>query len=309
LKLDRLISIIVVLLRKERVQAKELAEMFDVSVRTILRDIDTINLSGIPIVTYQGVNGGIGIAEGYRLDRNIITENEMASIIRSLKGLTRGIPDSKNEILIEKFNSILSKHQLDKLNSKVNQLIIDISPWGENKVVRDNISLMNEAIDKHQRLQFTYKDYSGEKTVRTVEPYSLVLKGQKWYLYAWCSLRKDFRFFKIIRIKELKKLDELFEIRETSIEEYPWDGAWQSKENIVEVELIFEGFMENIIEEFFGDDIEKIGEKLYVRVALPEGNWLYGFILSFGAGVEVVSPPHLRNTITKVAQEICKKYI
>ncbi|MGE5649307.1 MAG: helix-turn-helix transcriptional regulator [Bacillota bacterium] len=146
MKLDRLISIIIILLRKERVQAKELAEMFDVSVRTILRDIDTINLSGIPIVTYQGINGGIGIAEGYRLDRSILTENEMASVIRSLRGLTKGIPDVNNEILIEKFNSILSKHQLHNVNSKANQLIIDISPWGENKIIKQNISLMNDAI-------------------------------------------------------------------------------------------------------------------------------------------------------------------
>ena len=106
------------LLRKDRVQAKELAEKFEVSTRTILRDIDAINLAGIPIVTYQGVNGGIGIAEGYRLDRSILTSDEMVSIITSLKGMARLIPESQHEILLEKLKNILNLSQLEKLESK-----------------------------------------------------------------------------------------------------------------------------------------------------------------------------------------------
>ena len=100
MKLDRLLSILVVLLRKQRVQAKELAEMFDVSVRTILRDVDAINLAGIPIVTYQGINGGIGIAEGFRLDRSVLTSEDMAAIISTLKGIAVTIPDSREEIVM-----------------------------------------------------------------------------------------------------------------------------------------------------------------------------------------------------------------
>ncbi|HBK68371.1 MAG TPA: YafY family transcriptional regulator, partial [Firmicutes bacterium] len=129
MKLDRLLSILMLLLRKDRVQAKELAEKFEVSTRTILRDIDAINLAGIPIVTYQGVNGGIGIAEGYRLDRSILTSDEMVSIITSLKGMARLIPESQHEILLEKLKNILNLSQLEKLESKTRQLIIDPSPW------------------------------------------------------------------------------------------------------------------------------------------------------------------------------------
>src|SRR5690554_3251481 len=103
LKVDRLMSILVVLLRRERVQAKELAEMFEVSVRTILRDINTLDLAGIPIVTYQGSKGGIGIVEGFRLDKSILTGDEMATIITALRSLTTTISSSKHEILIEKF--------------------------------------------------------------------------------------------------------------------------------------------------------------------------------------------------------------
>ena len=129
MKLDRLVSIIVLLLRKERVQARELAEIFEVSVRTILRDIEAINLAGIPIVTYQGANGGIGIAEGYRLDKSVLTENDMSTIISALRGIDGTIPDSRYGILMEKLRNALPSSQLEALDAKVQQLIIDLSPW------------------------------------------------------------------------------------------------------------------------------------------------------------------------------------
>ncbi len=103
MKLDRLISILVILLRKERVQAKELAERFGVSVRTILRDVDAINLAGIPVVTFQGSNGGIGLAEGYRFDKSVLTFDDMAAIITTLKGVSGTLTHSnQHDILMEK---------------------------------------------------------------------------------------------------------------------------------------------------------------------------------------------------------------
>lgn len=128
MKIDRLVSILVILLRRKRIQAKELAQMFEVSVRTILRDVEALNLAGISIVTYQGANGGIGIAEGYRLDKSILTEDDMADIIATLKGAAKTLPDRRHEILMEKFKSILSSSQLEAVNSKANQLVIDHSP-------------------------------------------------------------------------------------------------------------------------------------------------------------------------------------
>ena len=310
MKIDRLVSIIVILLRKERVQAKDLAQMFDVSVRTILRDIDTIGLSGIPIVTYQGTNGGIGIAEGYRLDRSILTQDEMASIIRTLKSLTKSVPDVGNDILIEKLKNVLSESQLDSIDSKVNELIIDISPWGENKIIKQNVSIIKQSIDKHRKLQFAYIDYTGERTIRIVEPYSLVFKAQKWYLYAWCELRNDFRFFKLVRMREISMLDDIYEIRPGTAIEYPWENGWEMKERMVNIVLVFEKTVENVIEEWFYDNIERQDDgKLRVSMEMPENNWLYGFILSFGPAVEVLEPQHIRKIVSETAYQIYKKYI
>lgn len=309
MKLDRLVSILVILLRKERVQAKELAEMFDVSVRTILRDVDAINLAGIPIVTYQGVNGGIGIAEGYRLDRSVLTEDDMAAIITTLKGVAGTIPDSRHGVLMEKIKNTLSSSQLETLNSKVNQFVIDLSPWGGNEHLKRKLSDIGKAIEGFKEIEFIYIDTEGNKTTRRVEPYSLVLKAQKWYVYAWCNVRSGFRLFKLSRIRELTVTDKSFKPRQVSLEQLPWDNERQKPPNTVSLELIFEEELESIVEEWFGEDIVKCGDgRVMVKAALPDGSWLYGFILSFGTGVEVVKPPHIRKILDDMTIAIHKKY-
>jgi predicted DNA-binding transcriptional regulator YafY len=297
------------LLRKERVQAKELAERFGVSVRTILRDVDAINLAGIPIVTYQGVNGGIGIAEGYRLDKSVLTENEMAAIITTLKGMAGSIPDNNNDILMEKFKNTLSSQQLDRVNTKANQLIIDLAPWGGNEHVRGNLGEIRRAIEDRRKIEFEYLDSSGNRTIRIVEPYSLVLKGQNWYMYAWCHVREDFRFFKLSRIKEMNITEIAFIPREVSVEECPWENEWQRSDSFITLELMFKNEFRSIAEECFGESIYINQDgSIMAKVKLPENNWLYGFLLSFGSGVEVMNPPHIREILGRIAKEIVEKY-
>lgn len=309
MKIDRLISILVMLLRKERVQAKELAEMFDVSVRTILRDVEAINLAGIPIITYQGANGGIGIAEGYRLDKSVLTGDEMAAIITTLRGVSRTIHDNKHKVLMEKLKNTLSESQLKVLDTKVNQLVIDPSPWGESESLKEILSVIRKSIEEHKIIGFTYLDSTGNRSERRVEPYSLVLKSQKWYLYAWCICRQDFRLFKLTRIKELTVLDTVYKPREVLLEQLSWDNEWQKGDNVVSLELVFEKEMENIAFEWFGEDIIRHNDgRIMVKTLLPENNWIYGFILSFGTGIEVVGPPHIRTIIADIARGIYKKY-
>lgn len=308
MKLDRLLSILVVLLRKERVQARELAEMFEVSVRTILRDVEAINMAGIPVVTYQGAKGGIGVAEGFRLDRSALTADEMAAVISALNGVARTMPDSRHSILMEKFKNTLPAAQQDMLADKVNRLVIDLNPWG-GEPLKGPRRVLQQAIEDCREISFIYSDVKGSRTQRTAEPYSLVLKGQKWYLYAWCLLRGDFRLFKLSRIKDLAVTEKVFERRAVSLEELPWDKAWPAPDKNVEVELVFDSEMESIIEEWFGDDAQVLEDgRLLVRAVMPENNWLYGFILSFGAGVEVASPRYLRRTVAEIAYDIYKKY-
>jgi predicted DNA-binding transcriptional regulator YafY len=297
------------LLRKERVQAKELAEMFDVSVRTILRDVEAINLAGIPIVTYQGANGGIGIAEGYRLDRSVLTEEDMSTIISTLGGIAGTIPDSRHEVLMEKLRNIMPSAQLESLDSKVKQLVIDLSPWGGNELLRESVASIRKAIENRKEIEFEYIDSEGKRSRRAVEPYSLVLKGQKWYMYAWCSIRQDFRLFRLSRIRELVVSDRHYEPRKVSMGQLTYEDHWKAPENMISLELVFEKELESLVEEWFAGELEKQEDgKLLAKVMLPENNWLYGFILSFGPGVEVINPPHLRGIIAELAKKIYEKY-
>jgi len=309
MKLDRLISILVMLLKKKRVQAKELAEMFGVSTRTILRDIDAINLAGIPIVTYQGVNGGIEIAQGYRLDKSILTSDDMASIITMLKGLISAVPDNKHEILMEKLRNTLPPSQLDLLNLKIDRLVIDLSPWGGNETLKLKVMTIRKAIEDEKEIGFIYTDSNGSTTNRRVEPYSLVLKGQNWYLYAWCLLRQDFRFFKLSRIRGLATSETTYQRRQISLDQMPMEKEWYTPENVVELELVFEKEMKSVVEEWFVEEVKE-GEdgRLWVHTLLPENNWLYGFLLSFGPRVEVMRPPHIRTILADLAEKIYEKY-
>jgi len=310
MKIDRLISILIVLLRRERVQAKELAEMFGVSVRTILRDVDAINLAGIPIITYQGANGGISIAEGYRIDKSVLSTDDMATIIAALKGISGTMPDRRYDILMEKLKNPLSSAQLDRLDQKTRQMIIDLSPWGRNEPLKEKTMLIRRAIENHYEIEFDYIDAESQKTRRSAEPYSLILKGQNWYLYAWCLWRQDFRLFKLSRIKELFITDKSYQVREMPGEHFPWEGEWQNTARMLELDLLFEQEMESVVEEYFDAEIIRQEDgKLMVKICLPENNWMYGWILSFGNTVEVINPPHIREILANIAQDIFSKYL
>ena len=170
MKLDRLVSILVLLLRRDRIPARELAEMFGVSVRTILRDVDAINLAGIPIVTYQGMGGGIGIAEGYRIDRSLLTADDLAALLASLKGVASSIPDSRHTVLLEKLQNTIPPSQLEALQTRTNQLVIDLSPWGGLGSIKELLVEIRKAISARQLIQFGYADSGGKQTERQVEP-------------------------------------------------------------------------------------------------------------------------------------------
>ncbi len=309
MKLDRLVGILVVLLRHERVQAKQLAEKFEVSVRTILRDVEAINLAGIPIVTYQGANGGIGIAQGYRLDKSVLTGDDMAAIITTLKGIDGAMTGKSHDVLIDKLKNTLPSAQLKTLNTKLKQLVIDLSPWYEHSGTKQNVTVIRGAIECSRKLRFDYTDNEGRRTSRSVEPYSLILKAQKWYLYAWCELRRDFRYFKVSRIKGLALQEETFAPREAPPFEIADDSEWQKCGSPVELELVFCKDLENIVTEWFGGDIEKADDgSIMVKTTLPENNWLYGYLLSFGTGLEVIGPAHIRDILADTAKKIYGMY-
>jgi len=310
MKLDRLVGILVILLGKERVQAKDLAERFGVSTRTILRDVEAINLAGIPIVTFQGEGGGISIAEGYRLDRSVLSGEDMASVLSMLKGIDGAVSSRKHEILIEKIRNSLPSSQREKLETSLNRLVIDFSPWKDNERQKKKLALINRAVDANLELDFSYVNMEGQSTRRKVEPYSLILKTQVWYLYAWCLLREDYRFFRVSRMSDLTLSGTTFAPREMQLPKRDsMDGGWNKEGRMVNLDLAFDKEMASVVYDMFSDAIETLVDgRLRVSTSLPDCNWMYGFLLSFGPTLEVLGPEHVRRGVAESAKAIARKY-
>lgn len=310
MKLERMLAIVILLLNRKIIQAKELAERFEVSVRTIYRDIEAINQAGIPIVTFQGTNGGIGLAEGYRLDRNVLTDDELAAIVTSLRSMATPFNSGSNELLVEKINSIVPPARTEEFQLKTSQILIDLSPWDRAGHLERKLRLLKEAIEQTILVTFSYSNANGEITARSVEPYTLVLKGRQWYLQAFCIMRGEFRLFKLIRMKELQLLDETFVRRTLPPQEQAPERGWYSPDHAVPIVLRFHPNKRHLAGEWFDMEEQHLQEdgSVIVNVLYPEDQWLYGFILSFGPDVEVLEPPHLRHIILDRAKRIASLY-
>lgn len=310
-KIDRLLSIVILLMNRRLVQAKELADMFEVSVRTIYRDIETINAAGIPVITSQGAGGGIGLMDGYRLDRNVLTERELADIFTALQSVS-SYGGGEHNLLLEKISSVIPPAQIDAFRSKTARLMIDFSPWGQHNPLEERLALLKEALEGNVVVAFEYVNANGQATRRSVHPYTLVLKGQAWYLYAYCILRREFRLFKLLRMRSLIKEDTTFIRQDVAAEEKPWNGLWtQSVSEAMPIVLHFSAVDKYLAEDRFDvSELQPDGNGGYrVTVHYPEDSWLYGFLLSFGTGVEVLEPEFIRRKLGILAEGIVQKYI
>ncbi|BBI33019.1 helix-turn-helix transcriptional regulator [Cohnella abietis] len=317
MKLDRLLAIVIMLVNRRMIQAKELADHFEVSVRTIYRDIDVINQAGIPVISYQGAGGGIGLSDGYRLDRNVLTNNELVAIVTALQSVSTTHGSSSNKQLLEKMQSIVPAAESEQFQFQTQQFIVDMSPWGRQGPMEEKLAQLKTAVEKGFEITFTYCNAQGEVTKRSVEPHTLVLKKQSWYLYAFCLERQQFRLFKLFRMKDIEDQKRSFVRKNVSVEQIPWNEEWSSPEKTTTLRLRFHQRAKHIAEEWFGIEalnIEASGEnsekeaRYIVSVHYPEDRWLYGFILSFGQDVEVLEPEHIRGKIKEIAASIQQMY-
>lgn len=292
-----------ILINRERVRAQELAETFAVSIRTIYRDIDTLNQAGIPIVIYQGTNGGIGLIEGYKIDKSFLTKEELQAISSALKSVSTSFDDIHTTKVIEKIKSISDDQHTETF-------FIDFSPWGGNPQLKDKITLIKTAIHSSVYIRITYKNNVGVGTGRLVEPHTLVLKGQSWYLYGFCSLRKQFRLFKLSRIKDLAMNETEFERKEIQLESLPWDKDWYTPDKMITLKIKFDHILTPKMEELFCIDriVCTQNGNCQIEIEMPEDNWMYGFLLSLMDEIEVMEPSHVRQKLKELSTKIMNQY-
>lgn len=312
MKLDRLLAVTMLLLNRKRVSAKELADRFEVSLRTVYRDLDTLNQAGIPIVSYAGAAGGYEIMESYRIDRQWLSLDELTALVAALKGMrsTQAIDPQSIDSLLDKVGALVARPDPGGLTGQEDELLIDLNPWQGGPAEREKFSLLRQAVKQRQVLRIAYTNAQGMPSERLIEPMGLVLKGYTWYVYAYCRERTDFRVFRLSRIKRAVAVEEWFERRAAPLSEL--DSSWQRRVDTKRIELVlhFRPKARVHAEDRFDEEaIESLPDgSCIVRVQYPDEEWLVGFVLGFGAGVRVVSPPHLIAAVREAARAIAAQY-
>ena len=300
MKIDRLIGILSILLQQEKVTAPYLAEKFEVSRRTINRDIEDICKAGIPLVTTQGPNGGISIMEGYRIDRTVLTSSEMQSILTGLRSLDSVSGTNKYQQLMDKLamgnSSILTSNS---------HILIDLSSWYKS-CLAPKIELIQAAIGAREYITFAYFGPSGESR-RKLEPYLLVFQWSSWYVWGYCTDREDYRLFKLNRMLELKALDERFEERKVPAYDMSPDKAFPPRISVTavcEADMKWRLIEESVLESFQ----EREDGKLIFSSCFSDPGSVFSWLLSMGDRVELVEPEELRVEFAAMAEKICRIY-
>lgn len=298
MKENRYFQMIYLLLEKGQMTAPELADYFEVSIRTIYRDIDILSSAGIPIYATQGKGGGIAIQDSYVLKKSLLSEQEQKQILMALQGI-RVLEDEQINMLLSKLSGVFQRQQ-------GNWLEIDFSTWTKSGAGKHNFQLLQSAIWKSRIVSFSYYSGKGEQTKRIIEPHKLVFKTSDWYLYGYCTLRKDFRFFKLTRIRDLKLQDAEY-MRETP--EHIFERSDEFEMKTVQVTLLFDAGMSHEVYEKFDEEVsEQADGSLLVTTILPDNELLYSYVLSCRERVEVLSPPYVRDNVRKRVRKMLEIY-
>ncbi|WP_055109294.1 helix-turn-helix transcriptional regulator [Paenibacillus ihumii] len=300
MQINRLLEIVYILLEKKQVTAKQLAEQFEVSQRTIYRDIDTLSAAGIPVYTNKGKGGGIRLLDQFVLGKSMLSDKEQVDILSSLQGLNAlNVPDV--EPVLNKLAAIFNKNSTSWID-------VHFSRWGSDAAEQERFNLLKTAILSRNIVTFNYYSSNGEKTERRVEPLKLIFKGQGWYIYGFCRLKNDFRMFKVSRIKNAACSKETF-ARE--VPKDIWDYPSSMNHRKVELVLRIESRMAyRVYDEFDQEGITKNPDGSFiVKVNYVEDEWVYGYIMSYGQDAEIIEPKHVRDIIRERLEASLRKYL
>lgn len=308
MKLERLVSMILILLQKERVGARELAELFEVSARTIYRDIDAINLAGIPVRATPGVGGGFEIMPQYKLDKKVFSSSDLSAILTGLSGLSGMMQSEALTNALTKVKSVVPAEKANEIALQTSQIHIDLTPWLGSGKIQPNLDLIQSAMREHRLLSFLYTGRSGDKTARIVEPYQLVLKGNQWYLHGFCRTKTDFRLLKLARVSNLILTNESFTPRVYPKPELDASDVVAAQQTRIQLR-IHKSILERVLDVCDEEDILPDGDAHYI-VSYPfiENEYFYGVLLSFSDRCVCLSPQHVRAGLKQRANAIASFY-
>lgn len=298
MKLDRLIGILTVLLQHDKITAPELAQRFDVSRRTILRDIDTLCLAGIPVVTLRGGDGGISIMDGYKINKNVLTKEELQALAAGIKSIDSVSKQSNFERLMTKLAP--SKAMVSLYDS----IVIDLSSHYKASL-SEKIALLKRAIAERKAVRFDYYYAKGE-VPREIEPYIVEFRWNAWYVFGWCNLRQDFRRFKLNRLWNLSQTDHSFDLRPVPPEKASAEDAFSE---LYHVEILFDKSVHfRLIEEYGLCCYEEIEDGLLFSLDYTNKDYVFSWILGFGDKAKVLEPEETKTEFATAVKNIAKLY-
>ena len=296
------------LLERKQISATKLAEMFEVTPRTIYRDVETISLAGIPIVAYPGVNGGIRIMEEYKIKKKLFTIPDITALLIGLGSIHSTM--SSEEVLnaMAKVKGLVPAEQIRDIELKSNQITVDHTPWIGNKNQNLNLKEIRTALAENRLISYKYSSQNGMKSQRKIEPYRLVLKNSTWYLQGYCTTRKDFRVFKLSRISSLELLEVTFIPREFDYKSLEMPANIEKKSIIVK--LLIDESQRDLMIDFCGEEnIEPYDNNKFI-VCFPfiEDDFSYSMILRLGDKCECLEPEHVRLGVIKRVESLLNIY-
>ena len=300
MKLDRLLGILTVLLQNERVTAPYLADKFEVSRRTIGRDIDALCQAGIPIITHQGTGGGISIAEGFKLDKSVLTTDELTGIIAALKGIGSVSEQSRVEQTLDKLgansDAVISLHE---------PIVINLASYYKGDLTK-KIKVIKQAIFENRIIEFDYFYDKGESH-RHIEPYIVIFQWTSWYVFGFCLQRQDWRMFKLNRLWSLALCDKRFIMRDIPPEKRDFNRHLSDDTELIA--LFDKSVRYQLIETYGLDSFYEVDEGLYFNVGYTNRSYMLSWLLGFGDKVKVLKPPDIAADIQAIATNILSRYL
>lgn len=303
MKLERIISMIYMLLNNEILSASALAQKYNVSQRTIYRDIDVICAAGIPVVSYQGVNGGFGIIKDYKMEKSLLGSYDVGSLVTLLSSMSTVFEDEKAKETIHKLQTIQHEQESPVLSMNI----------GSQKLFNDPLRLLRAAITESCVVRFKYINARNEKTERIVEPVRLIYEYDVWYLFGYCRDRKEYRKFRLSRMAELKATGEHFLKHKHAAPQDVEFRQLRNQGNPVKAIIHFsEDSLAKAMDYFYGSEKTYNEDGSFTLTITLEHvermNWLVPVLLSFGDGAEVIEPPELREAIKDKLVKMIKRY-
>ncbi|MGN1181426.1 MAG: helix-turn-helix transcriptional regulator [Faecalibacillus sp.] len=295
--MQRLLEILYYLMEVKQTTANELAQHFEVSIRTIYRDLDRLIVAGIPIHTKQGKNGGISIAKEYILDKSILNDHKQEQVLLALNTLSAlQLPEFAE--LSKELEALFHKKSIDWID-------IDFSYWHDSSIIQKKYDLIKNAIFNTQYLSFHYINLHNIQSVKTVEPMQLVFKSQTWYLKAFDISKEKLCIYRLSRMKDIYIIDKTFERRQLTPMSYFYQESYPYIHVILKFDLQLRTF---VYDEFNENNIIEKDDSIYVHTKMMDSPWLISVILSFGSNVEIIEPIYLKKRLFEEIDKIKNKY-